>query len=193
MCPVIPTYVPQQPPQPQPPTAVAAPPPSTQSAPSTSTVITNPQTFVVPLGTQPTPGTYSHPQYASMYPPAQYPAAPYYTFPGYAAPPGATFYSPAQPQPQMQPQQQQQQQQQQQPQPPSQTQTTMVSATSAAPGINQGSWSDEETEQLKKFAEQSRSVGTTGEIEWDWVVRQWGSGRTRFVVFFFVSAMSSGS
>ena len=67
----------------------------------------------------------------------------------------------------------------------------MVSATSAAPGINQGSWSDEETEQLKKFAEQSRSVGASGEIEWDWVVRQWGSGRTRFVVFFFflVSAM----
>jgi hypothetical protein len=175
---MIPTYAPQQqPPQPQPQTAVAPPLP-VNSAPSTSTVITNPQTFVVPLGTQPAPATYPHPQYPSMYPPTQYPTAPYYAFPGYA-PPGTTFYPPAPPQPQLQQQMHLQQPQQ------SQTQTTMVSATSAAPGINQGSWSDEETERLRKFAEQSRSVGTSGEIEWDWVVHQWGTGRTRLVGGFF--------
>jgi hypothetical protein len=56
-------------------------------------------------------------------------------------------------------------------------------APASSPGINQGTWSDEETERLKKFAEQSKSVGSSGEIEWDWVVHQWGSGRTRFVFF----------
>ena len=112
-----------------------------------------------------------------MYPPAQYPTAPY-AFPGYA-PSGTTFYPPAPPQPQRQLHPQQQQQ------PP--MQTIVVSATSAAPGINQGSWSDAETERLTKFAENSRSVGTSGEIEWDWVVHQWGTGRTRLVVVFFVS------
>jgi hypothetical protein len=57
----------------------------------------------------------------------------------------------------------------------------------AAAGLNQGAWSDEETERLKKLAEQSKNVGTSGDMEWDWVVHQWGNGRTRFVTAFLPS------
>jgi len=42
-----------------------------------------------------------------------------------------------------------------------------------------GAWSDEETERLKKLAEDCRSVGVAGEIDWDRVVNQWGNTRTR--------------
>ena len=53
-----------------------------------------------------------------------------------------------------------------------------LSAPSAAG--HQGSWTDEETERLKKLAEDSKTVGTaSGEIDWDWVVAQYGSSRTR--------------
>ncbi|KAI0346535.1 hypothetical protein BDW22DRAFT_1352653 [Trametopsis cervina] len=51
----------------------------------------------------------------------------------------------------------------------------------AAPGGTQGAWSDEETERLKKIAEQSRdhNLQNKGEIDWDWVVGVWGQSRTR--------------
>jgi hypothetical protein len=44
---------------------------------------------------------------------------------------------------------------------------------------SQGAWTDEEQERLKQLAEQSKSVGSSDSIEWDWVVDQWGPSRTR--------------
>lgn len=159
---------------------------STSTPTTVPTVITNPQSFVVSLGTQP-----SYPQQYPMYiPAAPYPSAPYYQYASYAAP-GPAYYPTSQPQQQQQqqsPQQSppQQQQQQQQPPPTPTIQQTQQPATTptattipATIGGNQGAWTEDETEQLRKLAEQSRNTGTSGEIEWDWVVHQWGNGRTR--------------
>ena len=50
---------------------------------------------------------------------------------------------------------------------------------------NQGAWSEEETERLKKLAEESKTVGgQAGDIDWDWVVNKWGSGRSRLISFY---------
>jgi hypothetical protein len=51
-------------------------------------------------------------------------------------------------------------------------------STPAAAG-NQGAWSDEETEKLKRLAEESKQ-GDSSEIDWDWVCNNWGAGRTRY-------------
>lgn len=117
-----------------------------------------------------------YPQYSTVYPPPpQYPTAPYYQYPAYA-PPGATFYT--SPQPPMPPPPQQAIASVSAP--PSTAATTPLSATGG--GVNQGAWSEEETERLKKLAEESKAVGTSGDIEWDWVVHSWGNGRTRCVL-----------
>lgn len=42
---------------------------------------------------------------------------------------------------------------------------------------NSGPWSDEETEQLKKLADEKKT--NTGEIDWDQVVNEWGNTRSR--------------
>jgi hypothetical protein len=124
-----------------------------------SSIITNAQTFTLPLGTQ---GN-TQPQYPPSFPPqGQYPTMPYYFPPPYT---GASYIpiSPAAP-----------------------------PASSAEPSIqqhlvpggsagSQGAWTDEEQERLKQLAEQSKSVGNGDTIEWDWVVHQWGSSRTRYV------------
>ncbi|KAG5642021.1 hypothetical protein DXG03_003768 [Asterophora parasitica] len=155
-------------------------------------VISNPASFVMPLPTAHAHQTayQHHPQY-SMYAPApgQYPTTPYYQY-SYVAP--ASYYSapqaaaapvpaaataPAVPT---------------QPQPEASTSasagaaTTSISATS-----NQGAWSDEETERLKKLADDSRaaSAGGTGEMEWDWVVSQWGPGRSRHQILIKATAL----
>ncbi|KAJ7510473.1 hypothetical protein B0H11DRAFT_2269837 [Mycena galericulata] len=143
--PKAPASPPKPTPAPPPPAAIAPAP-----APAPSQVITNPQSFVVSLGTQP-----AYP-YAGYAPPGQYHPGAYYAPYGYS--PG--YYAPAQPQAQ--------------PQPPPPT-------VPAAPGngANQGPWSDEEIERLKKLAEDSKSRTASGEMEWDWVVAEWGGGRTR--------------
>jgi hypothetical protein len=141
------------------------PPPATTSAstskPNSTSVITNPQSFVVPLTTQ--PAAYPHAQYP-IYTPGQYPTTPYYHqyYPG-------TYYP--QPVPAAQPQQASTS---------AATTSTPTTATSNAATSAVGAWSDEETERLKKLAEESRPIGTSGEIEWDWVVHQWGNTRTRY-------------
>jgi hypothetical protein len=131
-------------------------------------VITNPQSFVMPLGSQP-----PYPQYPMYTPQGHYPTAPYYQYtpygqPAYYAPPPI---APAQP-----------------PSAPSVSvahtpqPTATITTTPATGGTvigNQGAWSEEETERLKKVAEESRSKSTTGEIEWEWVISQWGISRTR--------------
>lgn len=62
--------------------------------------------------------------------------------------------------------------------------TATITTTPATGGTvigNQGAWSEEETERLKKLAEESKSKGTSGEIEWEWLIGQWGISRTRLV------------
>ncbi|KAG8859291.1 hypothetical protein FRB96_004506 [Tulasnella sp. 330] len=64
-----------------------------------------------------------------------------------------------------------------------------ASATSSSPvstlvsgftGItSHGAWSEEETERLKSLAEQSKSRGTNGEIDWEWTTSMFGDTRSR--------------
>ena len=135
-------------------------------------MITNPQSFVVPLGAQ---ATYPHTQYPMFTTGAtQYPTTYYHQ---YSYPPPATAFYPQQPmltaaqsQPSLQT--------------PVQSAAPIVGTLSsiASTGLlNQGAWSDEETEKLKKLAEESRTFNSTNEIDWDWVVSQYGNGRTRSV------------
>ncbi|KZT19801.1 hypothetical protein NEOLEDRAFT_1141558 [Neolentinus lepideus HHB14362 ss-1] len=167
MYPIMPMYASF--PQPPPAASPTAPPTSASAAPSqtpttatsanpgisastaaNNSVITNPQSFVLSLsGAQ-----------------SRYPTAPYYQYTGpYQPAPQATYYT---------------------------TSTTgSASATIANPSLsagagggpatggNSGTWSDEETERLKRLAEQSKTTGGSGEIEWDWVINQWGNSRTR--------------
>ncbi|KAF9443755.1 hypothetical protein P691DRAFT_808355 [Macrolepiota fuliginosa MF-IS2] len=155
--------------------AVSMPPPSastSSSKPSSAPVITNAQSFVVPLTAQPAP--YPHAQYP-IYTPGQYPTTPYYHqyYTG-------TYYP--QPVPAAQPQQVSTSTA------TAPTPISSVSTSAAASAV--GAWSDEETERLKKLAEESKSVGTSGEIEWDWVVHQWGNTRTRHQIL--IKATSLG-
>lgn len=147
-------------------------PASTSASAPQPSVITNPQSFVVPLGAQP-----SYPQYP-MYPPqGHYPTSPYYQYtpwgqPAYQGPPPVVpAPPPSAPSVSVAPT----------PQP-----TATITTTPATGGTvigNQGAWSEEETERLKNLAEESKSKGTSGEIEWEWIIGQWGISRTRLVIF----------
>lgn len=107
-------------------------------------------------------------QYQSVYaPPAQYGAVPYYPYAGYQPPPG-TYYPPAPPAASSS-------STPQQPQASTSTAPTPPAATG-----NQGAWSDEETERLKKLADEAKNANHTGDAVWDYVVNQWGPSRTRY-------------
>lgn len=79
--------------------------------------------------------------------------------------------------------------------PPPPSPASGISAFNAATGTvaaggTQGAWSDEETERLKRLAEQSRETGPNkGEIEWDWVIQQWGNTRTRHQILLKATAL----
>ena len=92
-----------------------------------------------------------------MYTAPAYPTAPYYGYGGYSG-----FY-PSAPAPQAGPS------------------TSTGSNASAGPILgsagNQGAWSDEETEKLKRLAEEHRNA--SGEIAWDALCEKWGNSRTR--------------
>lgn len=128
-----------------------------------SSVITNAQSFTVQLAppSGPHPQTLQYPTYPPQFQ-SQYPAM-YYP-PPYAGAPYIPVSSVA---PSMSPSAQPSIQQQ--------------SAPGSSAG-SQGAWTDEEQERLKQLAEQSKSIGSTGNIEWDWVVHQWGPSRTRCVL-----------
>ena len=181
-------------PQPVASTSTTSGPPSTNAIASPSSVITNAQSFVIPLGAQA-----AYPHYPSV--PGQYATTPYYHQYAYTAGlPGGTYYpQPQQAQttpPAIQPQSAQ---------PRVATATTAttqptatITTTPATGGTvvgNQGAWSDEETERLKKMAEEHR-VKATGEINWDAVIQEWGISRTRFptlfVRFFFIALTCMG-
>ena len=165
-------------PQPVASTSTTSGPPSTNAIASPSSVITNAQSFVIPLGAQ---AAYPHYPSAS----GQYATTPYYHQYAYTAGlPGGTYY----PQPQ-QAQSAPPPIQPQSAQPRAATATTAttqptatITTTPATGGTvvgNQGAWSDEETERLKKMAEEHR-VKATGEINWDTMIQEWGISRTRF-------------
>ncbi|KAH9926826.1 hypothetical protein B0H21DRAFT_781328 [Amylocystis lapponica] len=146
-----------------------APGPSATGNGTSGTVITNPQSFM----------------YAS--PGGRYPTAPYYSYtaqPQYYAPPAQPSPVIATPPTSAAPA----------PTPPSTgTMATFNAATgTATPGGQQGTWSEEETERLRKLAEQSKEKGgpqNKGEIEWDWVVQAWGNSRTRHQILLKATSM----
>lgn len=179
-----------QPPPPVYPSVPYHPPPqASTSAPPTTTpqppaVITNPSTFVMPLGI---PGT-SQPMYhPTMYAtaPSRYPTAPYYQYPP------APGYYPAMPS-------------QSAPPPPaasssappathfvssSATATPTLTMAASNPAGASGAWADEDVERLKRLAEQSRTSGSSNETDWDWVVGQWGNTRTRHQILLKATAL----
>ncbi|KAH9003068.1 hypothetical protein EDB86DRAFT_3100265 [Lactarius hatsudake] len=168
-------------PYPPPPQASTSAPPPTNSQPSA--VITNPSTFVMPLGI---PGT-SQPVYPTIYAttPSRYPTAPYYQYPhapGYypamhnqpipappasssSAPPATHFVSSS-----------------------GAATPTLTMATSNPAGAS-GAWADDDVERLKRLAEQSRTSGSSNETDWDWVVGQWGNTRTRHQILLKATAL----
>ena len=159
---------------------------SAATTPQPSTVITNPSTFVMPLGM---PGA-SQPIYPTVYTttPPRYPTAPYYQYPH------APGYYPGMPT-------------QSTPAPTTSASapatTQFVSSTSTAttstlnmaasnPAGASGAWADDEAgwNVLKHLAEQSRTSGSSNETDWDSkVVGQWGNTRTRYVGSLFSSYM----
>ncbi|TEB25184.1 hypothetical protein FA13DRAFT_1738608 [Coprinellus micaceus] len=165
---------------------------------STAPVITNAQSFVVPLGGQ-APGYVSTTaQYPVFATPGQYATAPYYQYP-YAAPPPppSGYYPQAQAQAQAQPQTQAQQQQPTVSQPVASTSTQgtpapapVVTTTVTAAGVvNSGPWTDEENERLRQLAEDSKSHTANGEMDWEYVIRHFGDGRTRHQILIRATAM----
>ncbi|KAI9568206.1 hypothetical protein HD554DRAFT_2100829 [Boletus coccyginus] len=167
--PFIPGYTPLTPQPPQPPLQ-PTPPPSTNGKPPSTTqsaasVISNPQSFVVSMGHQhPAPQQFV----PGMYSTPAYPTAPYYGYSGYSG-----FY-PSAPAPQAGPS----------------NATGSNGSAAPVPGSagNQGAWSDEETEKLKKLAEEHRNAN--GEIAWDALCEKWGNSRTRHQIL--IKATSLG-
>ncbi|EFI27936.1 hypothetical protein CC1G_14427 [Coprinopsis cinerea okayama7 len=179
MYPVIPGLYPPPPPGVIP---TATPGASTSKQPSAippATVITNPQSFVVPLGGQP---GFPPPQYP-VYGAGQYPTSPYYPFPFsqpyYSAqpPPASTSAAPSTNTPQP---------------PATATPPTAVPAATSAPGTStptNSTWSEEDVEKLKKWAEESKGTTSTGEIDWDYVTRNFGDKRSRHQVLIKATAL----
>ncbi|TFY59095.1 hypothetical protein EVJ58_g6008 [Rhodofomes roseus] len=143
---------------PAPPATTASP--SNSSTPASGSVITNPQSFVMPLGTSMPPPAHAapNPYYSGVYAAARYPTAPYYSYP---TQPHASYYPPpATPAPASAA-----------PSAPAPTAAAPASSTStfsaAQPSASassssvgqQGSWSAEEEDRLRRLAEQSREQG----------------------------------
>ncbi|KAG1733592.1 uncharacterized protein EDB91DRAFT_1148248 [Suillus paluster] len=155
----VPAYqAPIAPPQPQPQPGPSTSTTNGKSPATTGPVISDPQSFVVSLGHQ----------QAYPYAPA-YPTAPYYGYGGYGG-----YYPPV-------------------PAPGPSTAPTTGSASgstggAAGSGGNQGAWSEEETERLKKLAEEHRNGN--GEIVWDTLCEKWGNSRTRHQIL--IKATSLG-
>ncbi|TFK46130.1 hypothetical protein OE88DRAFT_1668316 [Heliocybe sulcata] len=151
MYPIMPMYAPYPQPAPAAPQTVT-PTATTSQAATTTAAATNPTTAASTTTTNNS---------------SRYPTAPYYQYAGpYQPATQATYYTTT-------------------------STTGSASATIANPSLsagagggpatggNSGTWSDEETERLKRLAEQSKTTGGSGDIEWDWVINQWGNSRTR--------------
>ena len=117
-------------------------------------IITNPSSFVMSLSGQGVPAA----PFQGFTPP-RYPTTSYYAYATQTHAPGSHPYMAQQ-----------------------QVMKPVNLSTPAAAG-NQGAWSDEETEKLKRLAEESKTQSTAenGDIDWDWVCNNWGPGRTRYI------------
>lgn len=138
---------------------------TTPVAQSTATVITNPQSFVVPMSHAQQPSQQFVP---NMYNNPAYPTAPYYGYGAYGG------YYPSVPQAG--------------PSAGSSTPPISANTINSNNAGNQGAWSDEETEKLKKLAEEHRS--NSGDIAWDALCEKWGNSRTRHQIL--IKATSLG-
>ncbi|KAF7796000.1 hypothetical protein EIP86_007169 [Pleurotus ostreatoroseus] len=202
-----------------PPPPAPGPVPQATNAGASGSVISNPQSFVMPLSAPPAPYPpqtyYAPPGYPAPAPGSRYPTAPYYSY----APAPAPYY-PAAPQAQPTPAPStpappthsgaatpapapaastsaQASAPAPAPSAPAQVPPSSLSAFNAstgttAPGGTQGAWSTEETSKLKQLAEQSRETSGAqgkGEIEWDWVVQHWGNTRTRHQILLKATAL----
>lgn len=142
-------YAPQQPP---------AGSPSGSAPPAAS--ISTPQSFVVPMGSQ--PSTFG--QYAGSQPTQyQYP----YGYPFYNAPASTSA-----PQP-----------------PPAPVPQAPPSHSAASTGANQGGWSEDEINRLKHLHEESKAHSFTEDQTWDWVIQQYGPTRTRHQILIKATAL----
>ncbi|KAJ4480010.1 hypothetical protein J3R30DRAFT_3656940 [Lentinula aciculospora] len=132
-----------------------APPPGpipTSGVPAAApAMISQPQTFVVPMG--------SHAYYGPP-PPSQYPTASYYSYP-YGHP--GVYYAPPVAAPA--------------PSPTTHVAPIPPTSMSTLATGNSGAWSDDEIERLKSLTEERKT--SSGEIDWDDIISQWGSTRTR--------------
>lgn len=158
--PTLPVYPPVlQPPLAGPSSTVL--PSTTTAAPAAPLSTPGVPSFVVPLNQPPYP---QYPVYGSA-PHAQYPTAPYYQYP--------TPY-PYYPHPQ--------------PigAPIANTPTSAgATATTIATTSNSKSWSEEESERLRKLAEESKSrSGQMAKVDWEWVVGEWGPSKSRYAICF---------
>lgn len=134
---------------------------STTQSDSNPTVISNPQSFAMPLGPPTMAPASSYPMY-----PSRYTAPNYYP---YHPPASTSYYTTPAPQASASA-------------PPTST-TPAVNATSPTfpTGYTQGSWSDDEVERLKQLTSESQDQNANkGEIDWDLVVNTWGNSRTRY-------------
>ncbi|KIK62439.1 hypothetical protein GYMLUDRAFT_58205 [Collybiopsis luxurians FD-317 M1] len=148
MYPVVPSFYTAPPPAPAP--SVPVPASGVPVSTSPPTVISQPQSFVVSMSNS------AYPVYS------QYPTTSYYQYPyGH---PGA-YYAPVPPPPTNTAA------------PQSQAPVTPAPTSSSSALTISGAWSDDETERLKKLADEKRN--SAGEIDWDDVVNLWGNGRSR--------------
>ncbi|ESK95862.1 hypothetical protein Moror_12360 [Moniliophthora roreri MCA 2997] len=148
---------------------------ATAAASAPPTVINQPQSFVVSMGAPPPQyPVYTHPP-TTQYTPTSYYQHPY-TAPYYAPAPNATqSASTAQP-----------------------TasgsgsgsgSSTVVTNNVTGIAGNSGAWSDEETDRLRKLADEGKAKGFTGDAMWDWVVNQWGKSRSRHQILIKATQM----
>lgn len=133
--------------------------PDKVASPPSASVISHPGSFVMPLGGSPAPA--APPAFPSYQPPTRYTPQPgpttyYSSYPAQSSASGAQAFMAHQ-----------------------QVMKPVNLQTPAAAG-NQGAWSEEETEKLRRLAEESRTAGNPdGDYDWDWVCNNWGPGRTR--------------
>ncbi|KAI0322536.1 hypothetical protein OF83DRAFT_1092691 [Amylostereum chailletii] len=177
----------QAPPSSYPTLPYAAPPQTPASTPASTSsqpppVITNPQSFVMPLSA---PGGVPPPMYPTMYPP-RYPTTPYYQYPA------SSYYPPVQAQ-QMSTSAPPTTHYASSPPPPPPAASAPATATTinmnTTAGGASGTWGEDEVERLKKLSEESKASTSGGDVDWDWVVTSWGNTRTRHQILLKATSM----
>lgn len=135
----------------------SVPAPEKSGSPSSASIISHPGSFVMSLGSSAAPAAPpAYPNYQSQRYQQPPPPTTYYSYPAQSSASGTQPYLAHQ-----------------------QVMKPVNLQTPAAAG-NQGAWSEEETEKLRRLAEESRTAGNPdGDYDWDYVCNNWGPGRTR--------------